>query len=122
MSPTVWRRQHSSRADTRVVASHDTFACEPDEHFYGFGEKFTNFDKRGQWLEMWNYNAHRVNSEPAYKNVPFFVSSRNYGLFVDSVTPIRFDMAAAHLATFSVVVPDVALDYYVIAGANPVRK
>ena len=110
-----------SRADARVVACHDTFVCEPDEHFYGFGEKFTNFDKRGQWLEMWNYDAHGVNSERAYKNVPFFVSSRNYGLFVDSVTPIRFDMAATNLATFSVVVPDVALDYYVIAGANPME-
>src|SRR5439155_25121000 len=30
-----------SRADGKVVASHDTFVCEPDEHFYGFGEKFT---------------------------------------------------------------------------------
>jgi len=110
-----------SRADGKVVATHDTFVCEPDEHFYGFGEKFTNFDKRGQWLEMWNYDAHGVNSERAYKNVPFFLSSRNYGVFVDSVTPIRFDMAATNFATFSVVVPDTALDYYVIAGANPME-
>jgi alpha-D-xyloside xylohydrolase len=110
-----------SCADGRVVACHDTFACEPDEHFYGFGEKFTNLDKRGQWIEMWNYDAHGVNSERAYKNVPFFVSSRGYGVFVDSTTPIRFDMAASHLATWSVVVPDAALDYYVIGGADPME-
>jgi alpha-D-xyloside xylohydrolase len=110
-----------SHAEGRVAACHDTFACEPDEHFYGFGEKFTNFDKRGQWIEMWNYDAHGVNSERAYKNVPFFVSSRNYGVFVDSVTPVRFDMAATHFATFSLVVPDAALDYYVIAGADPME-
>jgi len=57
--------------DSRMVATHDTFVCAPDEHFYGFGEKFTNFDKRGQWLEMWNYDAYGVNSERSYKNVPF---------------------------------------------------
>jgi alpha-D-xyloside xylohydrolase len=105
-----------------IVACHDTFVCEPDEHFYGFGEKFTNLDKRGQWLEMWNYDAHGVNSERAYKNVPFFISSRGYGIFVDSVTPIRFDMAASNHATFSVIVPEDRLDYYVIAGADPLEN
>jgi alpha-D-xyloside xylohydrolase len=110
-----------SSNDERVVACHDTFVCEPDEHFFGFGEKFTNLDKRGHWLEMWNYDAHGVNSERAYKNVPFFISSRGYGLFVDSTTPVRFDMAASNHATFSIIVPDDALDYYVIAGAHPLE-
>jgi len=110
-----------SSDDGRVVATHDTFVCEPDEHFYGFGEKFTNLDKRGQWLEMWNYDAHGVNSERAYKNVPFFISSRGYGMVVDSTSPVRFDMAASNHATFSVIAPDDALEYYVIAGADPLE-
>ena len=108
-----------SSCDGRVVATHDTFVCEPDEHFYGFGEKFTTFDKRGQWLEMWNYDAHGVNSERAYKNVPFFVSSRGYGMLVDSTTPVRFDVAASNHATYSVIAPEDALEYYVIAGTEP---
>jgi alpha-D-xyloside xylohydrolase len=110
-----------TRHDGRVVATHDTFVCEPDEHFFGFGEKFTNFDKRGQWLEMWNYDAHGVNSERAYKNVPFFVSSRGYGMFVDSVAPLRFDMAATNHSTFSVIAPEDSLEYYLIVGAEPLE-
>lgn len=105
-----------SKVDGRRVAFHDTFNAEPDEHFYGFGEKFTDFDKRGQWLEMWQYNTLGVYTERAYKNVPFFISSRGYGIFVDSVSCVRFDMAASNHATFSLVVPDSALDYYVIVG------
>ena len=101
------------------VAFHDSFVCEPDEHFYGFGEKFTDFDKRGQRLEMWNYDAYGVHSEQAYKNVPFFVSSRGYGVFVDSVRRINFDMAHSNHAAVQIVVPDSALDYYVIAGPDP---
>ena len=47
------------------------------------------------------------------------MSSRGYAVFVDSVTHITFDMAASNNATFSIVVPDTALDYYVIVGSDP---
>jgi alpha-D-xyloside xylohydrolase len=108
-----------SRVDGQRVAFHDSFAVEPDEHFYGFGEKFTDFDKRGQQLEMWLWDAFGVHGERAYKNVPFFISSRGYGVFVDSTTAIRYDMAASNHALFSMIVPDSALDYYVIMGPDP---
>jgi alpha-D-xyloside xylohydrolase len=108
-----------STVDGERAAFHDTFTAEPDEHFYGFGEKFSDLDKRGQQLEMWNYDTYGAHTERAYKNVPFFVSSRGYGIFVDSITRVNFDMAASNNSTFSIVVPDTALDYYVIAGPNP---
>lgn len=108
-----------SEVEGQRVAFHDSFVVEPDEHFYGFGEKFTDFDKRGQVLEMWNYDAFGVHGERTYKNVPFFISSRGYGIFVDSTTAIRFDMAASNQALFSMIVPDSALDYYVIMGPDP---
>ena len=108
-----------SQVEGQRVAFHDSFAVEPDEHFYGFGEKFTDFDKRGQRLEMWQWDAFGVQGERAYKNVPFFISTRGYGVFVDSTTAIRFDMAASNHALFSLIVPDSALDYYVIMGPDP---
>ena len=95
-----------SMVNGQRVAFHDTFTAEPDEHFYGFGEKFTDFDKRGQMLEMWAHNTYGVHTERAYKPVPFFVSTRGYGIFVDSVTATRFDMAASNHAVFSMIVPD----------------
>jgi alpha-D-xyloside xylohydrolase len=100
------------------VAFHDSFTVEPDEHFYGFGEKFTDFDKRGQRLVMWNTDAYGAHSEHAYKNVPFFISTKGYGIFVDSLSCMHFDMANSNHAAFSLVVPDSALDYYVIAGPD----
>jgi alpha-D-xyloside xylohydrolase len=95
---------------------HDSFTAEPDEHYYGFGEKFTDFDKRGQRIEMWHYDAYGVHSERSYKNVPFFVSTRGYGVFVDSHTPVRFDMASSNHSIVSIIVPDTMLDYYIITG------
>ncbi len=105
--------------DGQRVAFHDSFTVEPDEHFYGFGEKFTDFDKRGQLLKMWQYDAYGAHREQSYKNVPFFISTRNYGIFVDSLTQIHFDMAASNHALSTIMVPDTTLDYYVIVGPNP---
>ncbi|HLZ60805.1 MAG TPA: alpha-xylosidase [Ktedonosporobacter sp.] len=107
----------SSVQDQRV-AFHDSFTAEPDEHFYGFGEKFTDFDKRGQRIQSWNYDCGGVWSERSYKNVPFFVSTRGYGIFVDSARAVDFDMVASNTASFSLINPGNELDYYVIAGPD----
>lgn len=100
------------------VAFHETFTTEPDEHYYGFGEKFTDFDKRGQVIEMWHYDAHGVHCERSYKNVPFFISSRGYGVFVDTGSLTRFDMAYSSHTIATMMTTDNALDYYVIAGPS----
>ncbi len=105
-----------SRVDGKIAAFHDSFDAEPDEHFYGFGEKFTDFDKRGQRLVMWHHDAYGVHGERAHKNVPFFVSTRGYGLLVNSYSCVHFDMAKSNNAAFSLIVPDDTLDYCVIAG------
>jgi alpha-D-xyloside xylohydrolase len=104
---------------SKRVAFHDSFTAEPDEHFYGFGEKFTDFDKRGQRIQIWNYDCGGAFSERSYKNVPFFISTRNYGIFVDSTRAVDFDMVASNTAAFSIINPGDELDYYVIAGPDP---
>ena len=41
---------------------------------------------------MWNFDAFGAESQRAYKNVPFYLSSRGYGVLVDSGAPIEFDV------------------------------
>jgi alpha-D-xyloside xylohydrolase len=43
-----------SKVNGTRVAFHDSFTAEPDEHFFGFGEKFTDCEKRGQRITAWN--------------------------------------------------------------------
>src|SRR5690242_4623071 len=57
---------------------------------YGFGEKFTAYDKRGQRTTSWNHDAFSAESERAYKNVPFYLSTCGYGVLVDTGTPAEF--------------------------------
>ena len=45
------------------------------ECIYGLGERFTSFVKNGQSVDIWNEDG-GANSELAYKNVPFYLTSR----------------------------------------------
>jgi alpha-D-xyloside xylohydrolase len=110
-----------SAVDGAVVAYHESFTAAADEHFVGFGEKFTNFDKRGQRVVMWNYDAFGAESERAYKNIPFYLSSRGYGVLVDSGMATEFDLCQSTHTCVQIVVPDDLIDYYVIAGPTPAQ-
>ncbi|GAA4940081.1 alpha-D-xyloside xylohydrolase [Nonomuraea thailandensis] len=108
----------SSSAGT-PVAYHESFAAAPDEAFSGFGESFTRLDKRGQRPVMWNFDAFGAESQRAYKNVPLYLSSRGYGVLVDSGAPTEFDVCQSTHSVVQIVVPDDVLDYYVLAGPTP---
>lgn len=102
--------------DGETAAYHETFAARADEHFFGLGEKFTELDKRGQRIVSWNYDAFSSESERSYKNVPFYVSSRGYGVFVNSGLATEFDMCHSTHSCVQIIAPDDVLDYFVIGG------
>ncbi|MEU8147520.1 TIM-barrel domain-containing protein [Nonomuraea sp. NPDC048901] len=108
-----------SHADGVTVAYHESFAAPADEAFTGFGESFTPLDKRGQRPVMWNFDAFGAESQRAYKNVPFYQSSRGYGIVVDSGAPTEFDVCQSTHSVVQIVVPDDLIDYYVVAGPTP---
>ncbi|MGP8205852.1 MAG: TIM-barrel domain-containing protein [Acidimicrobiales bacterium] len=105
-----------TRLTSGALAYHESFPVEPDEHFWGLGERFTCFDKRGQLISCWNHDALGTQSAQSYKNVPFLLSSRGYGCFVDTTTNVYFDCCHSSQAFWSVVVPDEELDYYLVFG------
>src|SRR5215216_4431671 len=58
-----------------------SFTLSPDEKLFGGGESFTRLNKRGQKLVLYAYDAYSAQTPNMYKPVPFFVSSRGYGMF-----------------------------------------
>lgn len=61
------------------------------EKIYGLGERFGPFVKNGQTVDMWNEDG-GTSSELTYKNVPFFISSRGYGVFVACPGAVSFEV------------------------------
>ena len=75
------------------------FNAEQGEHFYGFGEKFQALDFQGRTTRIRNLDKHANDQDdPAYlddrsyKTVPFFMSSRGYGFWLDDSSIAYFNM------------------------------
>ncbi|MDQ0887929.1 alpha-glucosidase (family GH31 glycosyl hydrolase) [Paenibacillus sp. V4I9] len=54
------------------------------EYVYGLGERFTSFTKNGQSVDMWNRDG-GTSTEQSYKNIPFYLTNKGYGVFVNTV-------------------------------------
>jgi len=93
-----------------------TFSLAPDERIYGCGESFTRLDKRGQKVVLFTVDAGGVLSQEMYKPVPFFMSSRGYGMFVHASTPMTFDFGHFYDAATTLHVGDDVLDLFVFMG------
>src|SRR5262245_13923275 len=100
----------------RTLAVLDNLLLDPEDHFYGGGEKFTRLDHVGRTIRIWNRNSYGARSELAYKNVPLLVGTRGYGLFVDVPTAVTFHLGNRSLRTYTVEAVGPELDYYVLAG------
>ena len=90
------------------------------EMVYGLGERFTPYVKNGQVVEMWNEDG-GTSSEIAYKNVPFYLTNRGYGVFVDHSEKVFYEIASEKVSRVSFGVPGEELRYYIIAGKMPLE-
>ena len=88
------------------------------ELVYGLGERFTAFAKNGQSIDMWNADG-GTSSEQAYKNIPFYLTNRGYGVFVNNTGKVSFEVASevVEKVQFSAQCQD--LQYFVIYGPTP---
>lgn len=96
----------------------------PDEHFFGFGERMDFVDQRNKLVKL---NVGRGNARPHiigaynvlqanYCPVPFFMSTRGYGIFLHNSFANEWDMGATQPGAYSFKAKNGELDYYVIYG------
>ncbi len=90
----------------------------PGEHFAGTGERFARMDLAGQTLVLENVDALGVNSRRAYKNVPFYISSRPYGLMALTSSHVRLSLADISTRAAQGLIEDDCLDLFFIGGGN----
>ncbi|HEX8465581.1 MAG TPA: alpha-xylosidase [Abditibacterium sp.] len=88
------------------------------ECVYGLGERFTSLVKNGQVIEIWNKDG-GTGSDQAYKNVPFYLTNRGYGVFVNHAGPVSFEVASEKVSRVGFSVSGQELEYFVIYGPTP---
>ncbi|GHF35832.1 alpha-D-xyloside xylohydrolase [Deinococcus metalli] len=106
------------RRDDGRTFVHEGLTLDVGELVYGLGERFTAFVKNGQSVDIWNRDG-GTGSDQAYKNVPFYVTSKGYGVFVNDPGAVSFEVASERVSRVQFSVPGEALEYLVIAGPTP---
>ena len=97
---------------------HEQLSLGVGEYVYGLGERFTPFIKNGQVVDIWNEDGGTA-SEQAYKNIPFYMTNRGYGIFVNHPEKVSFEVGSEKVERVQFSVPGETLDYFVIYGPTP---
>ncbi|MDN3669414.1 glycoside hydrolase family 31 protein [Echinicola jeungdonensis] len=97
-----------------------------DEHFFGFGERMDFVDQRGKKLDLnvgrglgrphiiGAYNVLEAN----YCPVPFFMSTRGYGIFFHNSFPTHWDLGADKKDEMQFEAENGELDYFFMYGPD----
>ena len=96
----------------------ETMYLHSDEDFYGFGEKFTDFNKRGQKITVWQRDAQSTSADVSYKGMPYFMSTYGYSIAVNTYTRNHFNMGASSAVSYNMEVEDPYLDYYMFCNRD----
>ena len=88
-----------------------------NEHVYGLGERFGAFVKNGQSIDIWNEDG-GTSTDQSYKNIPFYLTDKGYGVFVNHPEKVSFEVATEQVAKVEFSVPGETLDYFVINGPS----
>jgi alpha-D-xyloside xylohydrolase len=94
-----------------------SFTLSPDEKLFGCGESFTRLNKRGQKLVLYTYDAYSSQTSNMYKPVPFFLSSRGYGMFVHTSAPLTLDLGGSYGEANVIYLGDDVLDLFFFFGS-----
>jgi len=95
----------------------DELTLDVGELVYGRGERFSPFIKNGQTVDIWNEDG-GTGSEQTYKNIPFYISNKGYGVLVNHPQKVSFEIASEKVSRVQFSVEGEYIEYFVIGGAS----
>lgn len=96
----------------------EELALDVGELVYGLGERFTAFTKNGQSIDIWNEDGGTC-SEQTYKNIPFYLTNKGYGVLVNHPERVSFEIASEKVNRIQFSVPGEGLDYCIFGANDP---
>ena len=98
---------------------HEQLSLGVGELVYGLGERFGPLVKNGQTVDIWNADG-GTSSEQSYKNIPFYVTNRGYGVLVNQPEHVSFEVGTETVERAQFSTAGESLEYLVFAG--PTQK
>jgi len=96
----------------------ENFTLSPGEAVYGLGEQFSTLNKRGQTVGLWMIDGMGNTSGRTYKDIPFFMSTAGYGVFVNHTLPMTFFVGTRSYVHNLLAAEGDNLDYYFFYGPS----
>ena len=109
---------HALDKETGKPYMSDSLMLDVGECVYGLGERFTPYVKNGQSVDRGNADGGTA-SELAYKNIPFYMTNRGYGIFVEDTSDVSFEVASEKVERVQFSAEGETLVYDVIYGETP---
>lgn len=89
-APIEWKRD----AENNIKEFTINWFSPADEKFFGFGERYNQLEQRGRVIDCFVYNQYRDQGTRTYMPIPFYLTNREYGCFIDTLTYTKFDLAS----------------------------
>ena len=112
---TDWKGLAYDKGDMEETYIRQMLSLSVGELVYGMGEKFTPFVKNGQTVDVWNEDG-GTSTEQSYKNIPFYLTNKGYGVLVNHPEKVSFEVATEMITRTQFSVKGSYLDYFVING------
>ena len=74
----------------------------------------------GQSVSVWNQDG-GTSSEQAYKCVPFYITNRGYGVFINHPGEVEVEAGSEKVSRVGVSVAGESLEYFIIQGDTPLQ-
>lgn len=113
-----WRAPGYIKSPDKIAYFREQLDLGVGEYVYGLGERFTPFVKNGQVVDMWNEDG-GTSSEQSYKNIPFYLSNKGYGVFVNHPEKVSYEIASENVSKVQFSVEGESLEYFIIGGGTP---
>ena len=104
------------RGDTNEREFNPVFDISPNEKIVGCGESFGHLNKVGQKFNIFVTDPQGPETPDMYKPIPFFMSSRGYGLFLHSSAPQTYDFGESYVGAMKLFMKDENFDGFVFFG------
>ncbi|MGC8684571.1 MAG: TIM-barrel domain-containing protein [bacterium] len=107
-------------------------SCNSNDHFYGLGEQFNNFDQKGNIVGIWAQDHGFLQDVPSTLNFqaalhptyfpePFMLTSKPAGILISSTAYSKFDLCASDPNRASIELWDRNMDIILISDVDPVH-
>lgn len=106
--------EHDERLERALFA----FQASPGERFAATGERFRKLDLAGGTYALANTDALGSNNRRSYKNVPFYLSDRPYGLFAHTSAHCQLSLTDYSTRAAQGLIEEPRLDLFLIGGGD----